>query len=331
MTFFMSASEGGGLPLYDTLQMAFPEGLVMQGMEVSIQCKVRRRLRQTGYKVHFPTPEWTRVVEYFAIAALERLHRAYGGQPWFWVVQWPNVLGAAAAEFWPQVGTAIERRAVAMEAGAAHLEALLLSTALAEDEGTLPRPAVLALEALGQTFLPALPAVDLNELGLGAFDFTRPDFGLVTEVSDLEKPPPPPRPDTSSSSLPAAGEMYKQVDSVDEGGSTGSAVSGVSTTSGGSGVSSKASVSQVQSQSTGHNQVCKRCDECSGELQRHSRADEVYTQSLAVCDSCYEPCGLESLQAGAEPGEQLDPSVTFWHCHRCKFDLCEACASDEKW
>merc|ERR1711924_9172 len=65
---------------------------------------------------------WADVVECFAIASLDRVHRSFGEHPWFWVVAWPGVIGAAAADFWEEIGTPVTRRAVASAATAAHLE-----------------------------------------------------------------------------------------------------------------------------------------------------------------------------------------------------------------
>jgi len=132
-----------------------------EGLEATIKCKVRRRLRDIGYRVMFPEGEpWADVVECFAIASLDRVHRSFGEHPWFWVVAWPGVIGAAAADFWEEIGTPITRRAVASAATAAHLEALLVKRALGNSDvaDALPAPAVLGLRAIGQSTLPALPA-----------------------------------------------------------------------------------------------------------------------------------------------------------------------------
>jgi len=158
-----------GLPLYETLVAAFPQGLMPEGLEHSMRGKVRKRLRDIGYRVAFlPGEPWQTVIEHFAIASVERIHRGFGDNPWFWVVQWPRVFGAAAVDFWPEVGAPAERHALAADASAAHLEAILVTRALYDSEaiGALPMPAVKGLRALGQSALPALPGVSVNEKAL---------------------------------------------------------------------------------------------------------------------------------------------------------------------
>lgn len=157
------------MPLYETLVTAFPQGLMPEGLEHSIRGKVRKRLRDIGYRVVFPPGEsWQTVLEHFAIAGIERIHRGFGDNPWFWVVAWPSVFGAAAVDFWPEVGTPEERRALAADASASHLEAILITRALQDSEaiGALPNPAVKGLRAMGQSALPALPTVSVNEKAL---------------------------------------------------------------------------------------------------------------------------------------------------------------------
>mmetsp|Transcript_104711 Transcript_104711/g.312768 ORF Transcript_104711/g.312768 Transcript_104711/m.312768 type:complete len:486 (-) Transcript_104711:157-1614(-) len=156
-------------PLYETLVAAFPRGLMQEGLEHSIRGKVRRKLRHIGYNVEFqPGEPWQIIVEHFAIAGIDRIHRGFGDNPWFWVVSWPSVFGAAAAEFWPEVGTPEERHSLAAAASAGHLEAILITRALIDSEsiGALPNPALKGLRALGQSALPALPSVSVSEKAL---------------------------------------------------------------------------------------------------------------------------------------------------------------------
>jgi len=154
--------DTGGAPLWETVNASFPNGLFPEGLEYTIKGKIRKRLRDLGYRVTFPPgEEWQIVVECFAIAGLERLHRGFGENPWFWVVAWPSIFGAAAVDFWPEVGPAIERRSVASDAATAHLEAILIRTALgnADTPYALPACAMRGLKAIGQSALPAIPTV----------------------------------------------------------------------------------------------------------------------------------------------------------------------------
>jgi len=160
------AMDSGGAPLYETLEASFPQGILSQGLEVSVKARIRQRLRDIGYRVQFlPGEPWEHVVEAFAIASLERIQRGYSANPWFWVVAWPAVIGAAATDFFPEVATAGERRVVANNAAAAHIEAMLLSHALRDTDavGALPGAAVRGLHAIGQSSLPALPSVMAEE------------------------------------------------------------------------------------------------------------------------------------------------------------------------
>jgi len=161
--------EAGGAPLWETLEASFPSGLFPDGLEYTIKAKVRKRLRDFGWRIIFPEGDpWQVVIESFAIGGLERIHRGFGDNPWFWVVAWPSVFGAAAADFWPEIGEAAERRLVAYNAAAAHLEAILIRHALADENavGMLPACAVRGLRAIGQSALPALPCMNLDSLAL---------------------------------------------------------------------------------------------------------------------------------------------------------------------
>lgn len=158
--------HGAGAPLYETLCAAFPSGMLPQGIADNIQHKIRRRLRDIGYRVEFPEGEdWDMALEAFSIASLERIYKCFGEQPWFWVLAWPAVFGAAAADFWPEIATPGERRKVASEACAAHLESMLMRTALGANDGVglLPMPAVRALKATGLESLPCLPEVAVKD------------------------------------------------------------------------------------------------------------------------------------------------------------------------
>eukprot|EP00927_Polykrikos_kofoidii_P067046 TRINITY_DN62583_c0_g1_i1.p1 TRINITY_DN62583_c0_g1~~TRINITY_DN62583_c0_g1_i1.p1 ORF type:complete len:416 (-),score=65.19 TRINITY_DN62583_c0_g1_i1:64-1311(-) len=153
-------SEATGVPFWQTLESCFPCGILPSGIENALKGRIRKRLRDVGYRVAFlPGEPWEHMIELFAIAGLDRIHRGYGDNPWFWVVSWPEVLGAAAADFWPDVGPAQERRRLATAAAAGHLEALLMSRALGNSQafGALPEPAVKGLRAIGQSSVPALP------------------------------------------------------------------------------------------------------------------------------------------------------------------------------
>ena len=146
-----------------TLETSFPPNLLPRGMEKRKKEKIRRKLRDLGNQIVFPPEDpWEEVLEFFGIAAIDKLHNSYGDSPWFWVVAWPAVIGAAAVHFWPDCdGEPIERHAIASVACAAHLQQLLKERSLenTSGRGTLPAPVVLGLRAIERTSLPGLPNI----------------------------------------------------------------------------------------------------------------------------------------------------------------------------
>lgn len=297
----------GGAPLYETLESTFPRGLMPEGLEATIKCKVRRRLRDIGYRVMFPEGEpWADVVECFAIASLDRVHRSFGEHPWFWVVAWPGVIGAAAADFWEEIGTPMTRRAVASAATAAHLEALLVKRALGNSDvaDALPAPAVLGLRAIGQSTLPALPARALpsqaqleaakrlsleSEKGKSAEVWQPPP--LPSNSVGPQVPVLPAAAPSSSSSAPVA--PVKSVEDIE-----------VCKTSPGASLHKAESVA---------------CTECGGLMAAMEKSPEAYGSSLIICDRCHSLCGPKTVQTSKE---EVD---LFWHCSSCQYDLCRKC------
>ena len=85
---------------------AFPVGLMSAGLARRIQTKVRKKIRDIGFLVEFsPRFPARQVIEDFAVACITRLQACYGSNPWFYAVIWPQVLGAAACSFWPDMLT----------------------------------------------------------------------------------------------------------------------------------------------------------------------------------------------------------------------------------
>lgn len=283
----------GGAPLYETLEATFPRGLMPEGLEVRMKYKVRRRLRDVGYRVLFPDDEpWEDIMECFAIASLERLHRSYGEHPWFWIVAWPAVLGAAAADFFEQAGTAAERRAVACTATAAHLEALLVSRALhsADSVDDLPAPAVLGLRAISQSTLPALPAKALS--GLAS---SMPSLTQEPAASGGWQPPPLPGMSLLQSSptapLPATAVAHAVTAVSDE----------MVLPAGASACAGIDSSASEAAQSTSANPVSSNAEDCDGYVTRLGN-DELPAEPMAASSAL---TSLNSFKA-----EDFDEDVT---------------------
>mmetsp|Transcript_50525 Transcript_50525/g.134378 ORF Transcript_50525/g.134378 Transcript_50525/m.134378 type:complete len:364 (-) Transcript_50525:324-1415(-) len=350
----------GGAPLWETLEASFPRGLMPWGLENAIKGRIRKRLRDIAHRVQFPPGEpWERVVETFSIASLERIHRGYGDNPWFWVVCWPQVLGAAAVEYWAEIASAAQRRAVATDAAAAHLEALLMSRALSDCDaiGALPAPAIRGLRAIGQNFLPSLPTVSIPQsaalppmgepesgeywqppavpfaphtqhmsaYALAKYGFTSPD------VDEIPQPPPPPgKPPSKHAETPP--EPPHKDEAV--GHATHMPQNPLGTPTARATrvppppvqraaplvVPSPSPVCQLpvapstrDTALSGADVVCA----CSRSMVPVDRAAQAYFDCVAVCDVCYEPCGLDSL-SGVGMG--------FLHCAVCSYDVCSVCA-----
>lgn len=283
----------GGAPLYETLEATFPRGLMPDGLEVRIKYKVRRRLREVGYRVLFPDSEpWEDIMECFAIASLDRLHRSYGEHPWFWIVAWPAVLGAAAADFFEQAGTAAERRAVASATTAAHLEALLVSRALdsADSVDALPAPAVLGLRAIGQSTLPALPAKALPSLAS-----SMPSLAQEPALSGGWRPPPLPGMSLLQSSptppLPSTAVAHAVIAVSDE----------AALPAGASACAGTYSSAPESAPSTPADPVSSKANNCEGHVTRLGN-DELPAEPMAASSAL---TGLNTLRA-----EGFDEDVT---------------------
>lgn len=208
--------EDYGAPLYETLEETFPRGLMPDGLEMNIKHKIRRRLRDIGYRVLFPENEpWEDVVEVFATHSLEKIYKTFAANPWFWTVCWPSVVGAAAADFFPEAGSRAERRGIATDATAASLEGLLLSHALENSSNAvdaLPEPAVRGLQLIGQSSLPSLPTRSLPEVSTSETSArAEPEEQLLSTPPKeplVRRPPagnwnPPPLPGFPASEDPA--------------------------------------------------------------------------------------------------------------------------------
>lgn len=301
----------GGAPLHETLEASFPRGLMPEGLEATLKHKVRTRIRDFSYRVNFPEDEpWEFVVETFAIAAVDRLHRTFGDNPWFWVVAWPGVMGAAAADFFPQVSSGMERRLVAMDATASHLEALLLSRSLAESGPTdsVPAPAVLGLKAIGQSTLPALPNRGVSKSTL-ATAAQRSDGHALRKASrerlaakEAWKPPELPSENLDISLLGLGSASADKVSGKDA--------------TGHSGEGSKKDDASIDLENK--QPMCMQC--CNG-MARLTEIPESYGNSIVICDVCHDPCS-----AIAEPLVE----TPFWHCVICQLDLCKSCASSQQ-
>ena len=74
---------------------AFPQGLMSVGLMHNLQYKVRAINRDIGWNVVFTS------------GCCER--EAYGQHPWFHQVKWPQVMGAAAREFYHSILSPEER------------------------------------------------------------------------------------------------------------------------------------------------------------------------------------------------------------------------------
>mmetsp|Transcript_18997 Transcript_18997/g.44659 ORF Transcript_18997/g.44659 Transcript_18997/m.44659 type:complete len:350 (-) Transcript_18997:119-1168(-) len=338
-----------GTPLYQTLVAAFPQGLMPEGLENTIRWKVRRRLRDIAYRVVFPPEEqWQTVVEHFAIAGIERIHRAFGDNPWFWVMAWPSVFGAAALEFWPEHGTPAERRCVAADASAAHLEALLISRALGDSEaaGALPMPALKGLRALGQSTLPALPSMCVNDkvdAKLRAAELLKPlrasyqqrPIGSAMPASlptRKEGTHPGGQELKASSCVPESGivdpvlpqdpSLRPQQGSVEHNDVFEREVAHAHQAP--HRATDAASRGAVDVSVAGHDPgvwlvqaACAGSQPCVWVVLERS-SDAYGELSCALCNECWEPCGLDC------PGEAK--KAPFLHCAECSMDLCAKCA-----
>jgi hypothetical protein len=89
---------------------AVPQGLMSVGLMYNVQYKVRAINRDIGWNVVFTSGCCEReVIEDFVIACLHRNRKAYGQHPWFHQVKWPQVMGAAAREFYHSILSPEER------------------------------------------------------------------------------------------------------------------------------------------------------------------------------------------------------------------------------
>lgn len=319
-----------GRDLYTTLNMSIPAGLFCTKLQANLETRIRKRLRDVGYKLTYLAGQpWEELVEAFAIASLDRIHLGYGYNPWFWVVGWPDVLGAAAAEFFPGMAMEAERRQVASTAAAGELEALLMRHAL-EDPGAvgaLPAPAARALRTIGQSALPAIPYVALDRIvplskpssatalahlrARSQHAMAGPGQGEVSSLSGsaCSVPDSTPMPPTGAeeAKVPLAGA---------EGAGVPHAEQQQHRPPGGLGSCAEADEGDVDEQDLVESQCHCHCGRAMQCLQRSVQA---YGEDfVAVCDRCSEPCGLDAMGK---------PPAPFLHCAGCRHDLCMRCAA----
>eukprot|EP00929_Paragymnodinium_shiwhaense_P025967 TRINITY_DN15559_c0_g1_i1.p1 TRINITY_DN15559_c0_g1~~TRINITY_DN15559_c0_g1_i1.p1 ORF type:complete len:386 (-),score=59.00 TRINITY_DN15559_c0_g1_i1:766-1923(-) len=153
------------LSFWDAVDAAFPPGLMCSNLEYYVKVRVRKRVKEIGWQVRFlPGEPWESMIEMFAVAALDKIHAGHGDNPWFWAVAWPLIMGAAAADFFPDVGSPEARRALAFDGAAGHMESLLAVRSLSNIDavGALPEAAVLGMRAAGQKAVAALPHVSID-------------------------------------------------------------------------------------------------------------------------------------------------------------------------
>ena len=170
--------------LYETLEAAWPRHFISDGLAYTLRWKIRNTLRRVSYRVVFTEEEaWQETIKNYAIAAMDRLHWAYFGHPWFWAMAWPAVFAAAAVELFPGIGTFAELRWTAAEAAQTHFAALLVHTAAHDSTAVygLPGPAVMAMQLLHEPLLPTLPCFIVHEVV------------YVAEVNPRDWQSPPPR------------------------------------------------------------------------------------------------------------------------------------------
>lgn len=318
--------QGAGAPLYDTLTALFPAGLFSEGLEATIKHRVRRRLRDIGYRVVFPPGEpWEGVVELFAIAGLERMHRGYGENPWFWVVAWPSVFGAAAVDFWPEVGTSEERRLIAAEAASAHLEAILIRVALSDSDavGALPASAIKGLSAIGQRTLPAIPTAGKDGVVLTAprctgFSAT-PLFSKNHALrSDQQAAPAQIAPALAALAAPADPWATWSPPSLQGASKTTAPVPVPPQTEA---APPAPEARQVASRASQPDLACPVCGKAAAWM---SAVAEAYGEGhCAACDQCQELCGTDAPPNAIRPAR-------FLHCAACRHDLCEVCATSSR-
>jgi len=327
--------QGAGAPLFETLGASFPAGLFPDGVEQTVKHRVRRRLRDIGYRVVFPPDEpWESVIELFAIAGLERMHRGYGENPWFWVVAWPGVFGAAAVDFWPEQGEASQRRMIAAEAAHQHLEAILIRAALNDSgRGALPAAAIAGLRAIGQGSLPALPNAGAEGKAAplaGLTSKSAPGFSAVPlyalsgqqEQAFHQQPPAAADPEPDE---PPSGWMPPPV-----GGQAAPPAAAAATACGAVGaprppqpaeaVASPPTGAAAGAAAAGGGAARRACPECRGAMVLMQAAGDAYEQNrCVVCDVCHELCGDDAPNSAVRP----EP---FLHCAACRLDICEQCA-----
>lgn len=132
-----SASSSSTTPLprppsfYTTLSGVFPSEFLTPDLAAAVQGKIRKKIRDIGWKVKFPPAvpgTWQMAIESFAMVSVHKCHEAYGHHPWFFLVPWPLVVAAAAAEWWRDFpyGSDHDRWDVAMMMGWTEMQAIML-------------------------------------------------------------------------------------------------------------------------------------------------------------------------------------------------------------
>jgi len=215
------------------------------------------------------------------------------------------VFGAAAADFWPEHGTPQERRHVAAEACAAHLEAMLLTRTIrdAGAGGLLPPQAAKALRVLGQSALPALPELNVRD----SATLHRPPLnGSPNNPWSAYRPP------FNAVQPPTLGAQHKTQTTCTFERPVANRAPTMASSEAPAQPSPEVTVQRgIQLEA----QTC-RCG--AGRLVPALRSVDVYGEGLvALCNQCGNPCGLDTLGASQAP---------FLHCSECSWDLCGNCA-----
>jgi len=224
-----------------------------------------------------------------------------------WVTGWPAIIGAAAVDFFPDVGTPQKRQMVAWDATTAYFEALLMRRALEEPASThvLPNPAVLGLQALGTDKLPAMPEQKKHAdpmMESGEAWIRKHDRAVRSAQHLLRSPQQGPQETTSSPSVPLSERLearrrrsFYTATSEEQDASPQP-----------DGPSSVGHGDLVQAPRDHTPETPILCD-CGMSFLQVSGYCQVYgAEKCAVCDMCFEPCTF----------------ATSWHCKQCLFDLC---------
>lgn len=149
----------GGAPVWETMEMSFPSGVIPEGIAHDIKARILKKFQNLAATMVFhANVPWELTIVSFAVLGVQRAFRAWQDNPWYWLVAWPQILGAAAAQWFPQAGDMARRRDVAHNASMDRFHAMVMKKALRETgDDHVPRAARQGLEAIGQRVFPAMP------------------------------------------------------------------------------------------------------------------------------------------------------------------------------